>query len=411
MNILFIAARFPYPPLKGDQVRAYHQLKILGKRHRVTLLCFAEQDVSPEELAEVQQYCEKVVVLRLHRRQMLWSLLCGLATSYPLQTLLFRSGAMGAAVRREIESGKFDLAYVQLVRMAPYIEKETQLPRVIDFVDAISLNMSRRAGQEKGMRRWAVQLEERRLKRYERRLCEEFDHATVVSPVDRAAIGDFSNLHINPNGVDLKNFAYHDGPRQPNSLVFSGNMCYLPNIHAVTWFTHEVLPLLKKEVPDVHLKIVGTSPHPVVSNLAEQDSAIEVTGFVPSLREHLCQASIAIAPMQGGAGIQNKVIEAMACGTPMVATSYAVGGIKGKDGEHLLIANDAPSFASQVLRLMREPELCRTLSQNAYQLVKEDYAWENYTAQLEEIYDVALKQHKQRDAMPLPIPAPQQHTS
>lgn len=410
MNILFIAARFPYPLLKGDQVRAYHQLKILGKRHRITLLCFAEQDVSPAERAEVEQHCEKVVVIPLRRRQMLWGLICGISTSYPLQTLLFRTAAMRAAVRREIETRKFDLAYVQLVRMAPYVEKETQLPRVIDFVDAISLNMARRANQEHGLRHWAVKLEEKRLQRYERWLCEKFDHATVVSPIDRDAIGDYANLHINANGVDLKAFAYNEGPRQPNTLIFSGNMCYLPNINAVAWFTNEVLPLIKKEVPDVHFKIVGTNPHPVVRALTEQDSCIEVTGFVPSVQEHLSQAAIAIAPMQGGAGIQNKVIEAMACGTPIVATSYAMGGIKGRDGEHLLIANDAPSFADQVLRLMREPELCRSLSQNAYQLVKEEYAWENYTSQLEDIYSKALKQPELCEVIPLPISAPQQHT-
>ena len=410
MNILFIAARFPYPPLKGDQVRAYHQLRILGKRHRVTLLCFAEDEVSPEELAEVQQYCEKVIVLPLRRPQMLWGLVCGIGTSYPLQTLLFRNNAMRTAVRQEIETGKFDLAYVQLVRMAPYIEKEAQLPRVIDFVDAISLNMARRAKHEHGLRRWAVKLEERRLQRYERRLCEQFDHATVVSPVDRDAIGDYPNLHINANGVNLADFTYYDGPRQPHSLVFTGNMCYLPNINAVTWFTGEVLPILKKEVPDVQLKIVGTNPHPVVRALAEQDPSIEVTGFVPRVQEHLSRAAIAIAPMQGGAGIQNKVIEAMACGTPLVATSYAMGGIRARDGEHLLTGNDPFSFSAQVLRLMREPELSRTLSRNAYELVKEEYAWENYAAQLEDVYALALQQHSQRDLVALPISAPQRHT-
>jgi len=387
MQILFLAARFPYPPLRGDQVRAYHQLRLLGTNHDITLLALTDRQLPAAAYQMVKPYCQQIITVPLRRMRSMANLLMGVGSKYPFQTLLYQTATMKAAVQNALDSQKFDVAHIQLARMAPYFENITAIPRVIDLIDALSLNMKRRYQRDTSPLKWAAYLEWKRLSRYERLICQTFERATVVSDVDRQVIGAYPNLMINPNGVDLAHFKANDTPREAASLIFSGNMGYFPNVNAVLWFVRQVLPRLKRAVPDVKLYVVGARPAPEIQQLARQDPAIVVTGFVDDISSYLAQAAVAVAPMQAGSGSQFKVIEAMASGTPVVATAHVLGGIAGLDGEHLLIANDAPAFAAQIIRLLQDDSLARRLAQNGRRLVEENYSWENSVAALESIYD------------------------
>lgn len=393
MRILFVSARLPYPPFHGDQVRAFNQLKILGRHHEITLLSFVRGQMTPEAEAALAPFCKKIVTIPQHWRHKVIGCLRGVFSSYPVQTLFHQTRAMAAAVRRELSSDAYDLAHVQLVRMAPYLENVVGIPRIVDLIDALSLNMDRRSRRERGPLALAAAMERDRLTTYERALCSAYDHAIVVSSRDRAAIGDFDNLHTIPMGMDLDRFPFHAGQRQANTIIFSGNMGYFPNVDAAKWFVYKVLPLVKTRIPDVRMKIVGVNPHSDVRRLSQQDPAVTVTGYVDDMYAHLSQAAAAVVPLQAGSGMQIKVIEAMATGTPLVATSFGLGGIDVVAGRHLLVADSPEAFASHVVQLLNDRSLGGTLAYNARQLVEERYTWQRSVEMLQDVYRMARERH------------------
>lgn len=412
MRILFLAARFPAPARQGFQVRAYHQIRLLAPRHRITLVAFAAQAPSERaadlQASELTRYCEEIATVPLARTEMLAGLARGLLGDRPLQTALYDTLAMRRTIAGLLAARRHDLVHVQLARMARHVET-APLPRVVDLIDALSLNMARRAERDPGPARFAAALEAKRLRRYERWLCRTFDHATVVSAVDRDAIGDFPNLSINPNGVapnrvapndvapndvapngvELTHFPGANSGRDPNRIAFTGNLGYFPNVDAVEWFVREVLPRVRQARPQTTFVAAGTRPHRRVRALATDDGAVLVQGDVPDLGAVLAGAAVSVAPMQAGSGQPLKILEAMACGTPVVATPVAASSLAADPGRHLLIGHDAESFAGHVLRLLETPALAADLARAARGLVEECYTWERSVATLDDIYKTA----------------------
>jgi len=211
----------------------------------------------------------------------------------------------------------------------------------------------------------------------------------VRSPVDREAIGPYENLHVIPNGVDIERFPIVEDGREPYTIVFTGNMGYFPNKDAVFYFREEILPMIIQQVPDLRLLIVGTNPPQEIVRLRE-DPGIVVTGFVDSVADYLRKASVAVCPMRCGSGMKNTVLEAMACGTPVVATSLALEGIQVTPGEHVLVGDTPEAFADHVIALLRDAERSAALARKARGLVEQRYSWRSSVSQLESVYEEAL---------------------
>lgn len=391
MHILFIASRFPYPPIRGDQVRAYHFLRLINLRHEVTLVTPASQSVNLEAQEALTQLCKRWFILPFHRYEALVNLLRFPFSPLPLQVLYFCPPSFRKTVHWIIRQDNFDIVHVQLARMAPIVNDVENVPSVIDFIDALSLNMLRRAKRERWLIKWLFYMEASRMARYERDLVLSFDRQVVSSPLDKKGIGDFETIHIIPNGVNLNDFSYNEDGRDDNLIVFTGRMGYFPNEEAAVYFATCVFPIVRKQVPDARFLIIGADPPRRVRQLAKLPG-IEVTGYVPRIQDYLSKATVSVAPMQGGTGIQNKVLEAMASGVPVVATPYALGGIEAIDGEHLLVAEDTEGMAEQVVRLLKDPALRRHLARNARRLVEEKYTWEQAVEMLEEVYHLAAEQ-------------------
>lgn len=383
LRILFVTARFPYPALKGDQVRAYHQLRLLGRRHDVSLLSFAERPPAAADLQHVRELCSGVAVVPLSRAAMATALVRHAASPLPWQTALFQTGAMRAAVRATL-ARDFDLVHVQLARMAEHV-LDAPVPCVVDLIDALSLNFERRAREERGPLRPLVAAEARRMRAYERAICARAAAACVVSAVDRDAIG-VPSVRVIGNGVDCEHFRVGRAARRPESLVFTGNMGYFPNVNAVAWFAREVLPQIQAEVPGATLTIAGANPSREVRALAATQRGVIVTGYVEDIRAALGAASVAVAPMRAGSGMQNKVIEAMACGTPVVATPFAMGALRARDEREVLVATDARAFAAQTVRLLRDEVLRARIATAARAFVERTHSWEQSVAELEVLY-------------------------
>lgn len=402
MRILFIAAKPPDPPLRGYQLRAHHQLRLLGRRHRVTLLCFGGGKDAPADDATAGPLCEETIVVPYRAAGMVAGLCGGVLAGRPLQTAMHETPAMRRAVGRLLAERRHDLVHVQLARMAGCVEETALLPRVIDLVDALSLNFQRRSGYDRAPFGIVARLEARRLQRYEREICRTWDHATVVSPVDRGAIGDFANLTVNRSGVELGDCGWRTRERDPHTIVFTGNLGYHSNADAICWFAREIFPLVTREQPRARLLVVGARAGHQVRALAARDRRIVVEGFVQRPQAYLERCGLAIAPMRTGSGQLFKVMEAMACGAPLVATRLAAAGIEAENERHFLAAEAPQVFARQVLRLMREPALGSRLGAEARRLLEARYGWEQSVSELEEIYRAAIQRRCGRAANQAP---------
>jgi len=393
MKILFVASRFPWPLTHGDSLRAYHQLRLLSQRHRIVLLAPQPEADIEENLGVIQPFCEKIHLVATPLWRRLWRLAHAPFTALPLQTLFAFDPHMGRQAERLVHEDTFDLVHVQLMRMAPVADGLRGIPTVIDFIDALSLNMQRRTQREAWYRAWLFALETRRAQAYEQRLSLRYDQAVVSTLQDHQALGAHSCIHVAANGVDPGRVFVEDG-RHPNVIAFTGHISYFPNADAAIWFVNQVLPLVRRHVPDVQFWIIGADPPPAVQALT-QHAGVIVTGRVPSITHYLQQATLAVAPMQCGSGMQLKVLEAMACGAPVVVTPFALGGLDVRHDEHLLIAHDAAGFANSVTQLLQDRPLGRRLAASARRLVDEQYTWEHSVAQLEEVYALAIRQHRE----------------
>jgi sugar transferase (PEP-CTERM/EpsH1 system associated) len=393
VRILFLTGRFPYPPHRGDQLRAFHQVRVLARAHRVTLVTFAGRPPAAGERDEVARLCDRVVVVPLGPARMGLGLARHALSGLPLQAALYDAPAMTRALRALAADGPWDVAHVQLARMAPHLPACPARARVVDLVDALSLGMERRVERDRGPGRWLARLEARRLRAYERRVCAQADQAVVVSAADRDALGAPANLSVVPNGVDAARFPFGRTPREKGRVVFTGNLGYFANADAVEWFATRVLPLVRRSRPDVRFEVVGARPPRRLRRLARRDGAIEIVGPVADVGERLRAARAAVAPLQAGAGQSNKTLEALASGTPAVVSPLAAAGLEARHGEHLLVAQSAEAFATELVRLLGDDALAEQLAVAGRQLVESAYTWERSVERLEAVYARARSLH------------------
>jgi glycosyltransferase involved in cell wall biosynthesis len=232
-------------------------------------------------------------------------------------------------------------------------------------------------------------IEYQKLQRFEADFARSFDKVMLISPRDLEAMAaepPLPNVFFNPHGVDFDYFAPDPQvEKETNTLIFSGNMKYMPNIDAITYFCKEILPLIRQRIPDVRLYIVGTRPVSEVLALGE-DPAITVTGRVPDLRTYLNRAQVAIAPMRIVAGLLNKVLEGMSMGLPMVVTPQANEGIRAEDGTQLLIADTPQYFADQVVDLLKDPARRQQVGAAAREFILNQWSWEGHLGELEQMF-------------------------
>lgn len=399
MRLCFITPRWPWPPWRGDCVRAWHQLRELGRWHEVTLLSLAEEPVEGEARARVAEICSRVEALRLSRARVAWNVCRGLATREPLQVAWYRHPAFQRRVGEVLREGRFDAVHVSLLRMLPCVRGLPGLPPVVvDLVDSLALNLAERRRRARGVWRWVYGLEGERVARYEREVARRFPRLVVSSPEDARWLGG-AGVEVLPNGVDVEAFPFQ-GPqgRAPGHLLFTGNMGYPPNQEAVHWFLEEVWPRVRARWPQACFSVVGARPSESLRALARRQPGARVVGAVPAMSPWLGQASLAVCPLRSGSGIQNKVLEALSTGTPVVATALANRGVGAEPGHHLLVADSAPEFAEAVCRLLGDAALRARLGQAGRALVEARFRWETHARQLSRLYSQAAEAPRARPA-------------
>jgi glycosyltransferase involved in cell wall biosynthesis len=329
----------------------------------------------------------------------------------PLQAVYSRQpdliDQLGRLLSQNDEAPRYDIVHVEHLRGSEYgrflKSRFPHLPVVWDSVDCISHLFRQAAGQSTSLfGKLVSRFELGRTEKTEADLLEIFDHVLVTSSVDRNALMNTvregkttAPISVLSNGVDQDYFQPNaDLSKDPESLVFSGKMSYHANISMVKYFVSEIMPLIWRQRPNVHLLVVGKDPSPEIKKM-EENPLIKVTGTVSDIRPFLWKSTVAVAPLVYGAGIQNKILEAMAVGLPVVTTSKALLSLRAVPGRDVLVGDTPEEFSASVLRLLSSPDWGLEVGQAGRLFVRDQHDWRKISKQLLEIYRNVLHPAKE----------------
>ena len=388
MKILFLANRVPYPPYRGDKLKIFNLARRLKDRHELHLLTFAQSKEDLSYKAELEKIFKEVHFVYLPKWRSAMNCLKGAWDSKPLQVLYFQSGELQNRLDKLLSANKYDAVHVQHLRMSPYLAGRKDLPRILDLPDAFSLYWERRKTVKRGLLTAIFEnIELGRVLKYEK-ILEEYNLALACSAEDLTYLEQThttGNLRLLPNGVDLETFGpRHHDYSHAQTILFTGNMDYAPNVDAVIYFTKTVFPLIRSKCPQAKFIIAGQRPVPKVTELACDD--ITVTGFVKDLAAMYNTASVVVAPLRFGAGTQNKVLEAMAMGVPVVCSHIGFGGLGIKSGEGAIMQTEPEAFANSVIDLLSSEELRRKVGQEGMNVIRSRFDWDIIAKMLERYF-------------------------
>ena len=383
-NILYLVHRLPYPPNKGDKVRSYHLLKHLTRQHRVFLGTFIDDPDDEPHVATLRDLCADIHVVRLDPRLAKIRSLSGFLAGEALTLKFYRNSALRQWVKETCRRRHIDAAVVFSSAMAQYVEDLPRMPTIIDFVDVDSAKWIQYAPRHHWPFSWLYRREGRLLLDYERRMAARASRSFFATDNEVALFAEKApecrvRLEAMGNGVDSEYFSPQESRPSPYRadelpIAFTGAMDYLPNIDAVTWFKGEVFPGILERWPNARFYIVGRNPAAEVLALASDH--IVVTGTVDDVRPYLQYAATVVAPLRIARGIQNKILEAMSMGRPVIAFTDCAAAVDAAAGQELLTAVSPADYISAISQMLESPETATDIGNAARQRVIERYSWE-----------------------------------
>lgn len=412
LRILFVYSRLPLPMTRGDELTVAHLLEFLHARgHAVDFVTLdAGQQLSPAHRAWLESRCRRLVILPHSRLRAAGSALAGLPLHRPLQIGWFRNRGQLAAVHEALGREPYDIAYAYYIRSAETLRAVRGRPGGPATFLAMQLsqylNTRRLAETTKSrLQRLVFGLESRLVRAYEAGVWRDFDRTVLIGPKDLAAVAEAcraegvpeidaaaGNVVWGPHGVDTERMS----PRpevavRPDSVVMTGAMRYPPNAQGALWLAAEAWPRIRAARPAATLAIVGRDPPPEVMALNGRDG-IAVTGTVPDPADWTAAAAVCVAPIRAAAGLQNKLLEYMAMGRPVVATTAANEGIGAVPGRDLVVADGAEAFAQAVTGLLDDPLRAETLGAAGRAFVTANWTWEAHFYNLEAAFLDAMRE-------------------
>ena len=386
-DVLFLAHRVPYPPDRGDKIRSFHMLRHLAKHRRVHLAAFADdpRDMSRPELAEFT--ASRAIVRR--RKSQAVAGVQALASGRPLSLTAFDDAAMRRAVAEVLAREDVETIFVFSSQMAQYLPDEPHARVIMDFVDMDSAKFAAYAEAAKGPMRWMLAREARLLMAYEGSVAARAEASLFVSEAEASLFRQSTGaerVHAIENGIDTAHFDpaadFARVDAGPALIVFTGQMDYRPNIEAVIWFAEDILPRVRATRPDARFAIVGRNPAEAVKALAKRGDVI-VTGEVEDVRGWLAAAALVVAPLKLARGIQNKVLEAMAMGRAVAASTAAAEGID--HGGTIAVGATAADMVEAVTLLLFDRKCAADLGMDARARVMARYGWDARLAPLDDL--------------------------
>jgi sugar transferase (PEP-CTERM/EpsH1 system associated) len=380
-TLAMFVSRFPFPLEKGDKLRAYYQLKDLSKDFNVHLFCTTDVVVSEESFVEVRKFCQKIHVFPLRKGIIPLQLIRAFFLNIPFQVGYFYQFWINKAIQRELKKLNPDYIFCQLIRSSEYVKNYHLCPKTIDYMDALSKGMERRYESEKGILKSVYKLEFQRLTQYERHIFDFFEHHVIISEQDSKYIlhPEKHKIQWIQNGVDERFFSIEKTPIQ-HRILFTGNMSYAPNVDAAKFLVNQVLPIINQSMKNVSICISGANPNAEIRKLAS--NSVQITGWVDDIADSYKKAQVFVAPMLLGSGLQNKLLEAMACGVPCITTPLANNALQAKENEEILLANTAEEFANRILFLFNNASIAEDLALKGQNFIRNQYHWNSLNKQL-----------------------------
>ncbi|MBN2730694.1 MAG: glycosyltransferase [Bacteroidales bacterium] len=382
-RIFVILPRVPYPLEKGDKLRAYHLIKGLHKDFNIHLFALHQGLIDQNIEDEISQICDSYTIVKTGWVRILWNSFINVFGRKPFQVAYFYHGKLKRKIDAAIKEEKPDLLFCQLLRTAEYAKGQT-LSKILDYQDAFSKGMKRRAETSSPLIRWFYAIESRRLQRYEKKISQDFSETLIISEQDREAMPELAKKPtILRNGVDM-NYYTPQQNEEKYDLLFVGNMSYAPNVNAVLYFAKQVMPILLQKYPRLQFVIAGANPHAKVKMLASDN--IIITGWADDLREYYSRSKIFVAPMQIGTGLQNKLLEAMAMELPCVTSSLANNALGAEPDKEILIADSPEEYSGKIMLLLEDETLRTEMASLGRKLIQLNYSWEKQISTLKNIF-------------------------
>ena len=389
MKILWVNSNFMHPTNKGGSIRTLEMLLHLSKRHEIHYAAI-EDPALPEGPGRAHEYSfrhysSRNFVPERGSAAFGWQVLQGLVSSLPLAMKRYQSPELGKSLAELLRTGNFDRAVVDHLTPATYYP---DIRHALLFQHNVETMIWRRRAEHAGtpLHKYYMELQARRMYRFERSVCQAAGHIVAVSAVDadmmRRLFG-VSNITEIPTGVNLE---YHAPQRTSHAtdLVFVGSMDWLANVDGVLWFVREVLPLIRRGRPECRVTIAGRKPPREIVELSAADPRIVVTGTVPDVRPYLWGAAASIVPLRIGGGTRLKIYESMAAKVPIVSTTIGAEGLEAKNGENILLADSAEDFAARCLSLLESPDERARIAGSAWEMVRSRFSWDRVACCFEE---------------------------
>ncbi|MEO0248912.1 MAG: glycosyltransferase family 4 protein, partial [candidate division WOR-3 bacterium] len=388
-NILFICPYIPCIGVHAGAGRMHTMIKLLSQRHQVSVVTFVDKESELQYVPDLERYCQEVVVI--HRRPPYRRRSPLLLEPFVVSE--FNSTQMEAEIHRLLSERDFDIVQVEYTQMAQYVPNTVRSCTLLTEHE-VAFATHRRAFENLpfSWHKFRALMGSLIMIDYELKACRRFDKIITLTDADRRELRSFEpglDIEVVPMGVDSSSFRPQDVPEEPYTLVFVGYFRHSPNVHGIVRFCREIFPLIRQEIPEAKLFIVGSSPPDEIIRLGKTDNVV-VTGWVEDIKPYIARSAVYVAPLWLGTGMRVKILEAWAMAKPVVTTRVGSQGIECTPGEDVLIADDPQGFAAHTVRLLKDKTLREKLGRNGRRQVEAKYDWRVIIQQVEQMYDEAL---------------------
>lgn len=392
MKILYVCHRFPFPPKRGGKIRPFNMIRHLSSRHEVHVASIARTADEAREGQGIAAHCASYEIGRVSNPVQTLRMLLRLPTTAPSSMGYFYSPQLARRIDALIARERFDLVFVHCSSVAPYVEHIRDTPKILDFGDMDSQKWLEYSRFKPFPLSLGYRLEGAKMEHAEKRLARRFDLCTATTRAEWQTLESYGTGVATdwfPNGVDSDYFAPEGGAYDAETIAFVGRMDYYPNQECMFDFCSRTLPRLRARRPSLKLLIVGADPSPRVRRL-EQLPGVTVTGSVADVRPYLRRSALMVAPLNIARGTQNKILEAMASGVPVVTSRVAAGGVDASDPDHFLTASTPEEYAAAVLRILEDPAERQRLSRAGRARMLSHHAWDKSMQRLDGIIERCL---------------------